>query len=590
MGSEATFFFQPGIPSRNNPNTPEETYALTGEIATYHAAELDRIGQFYYSEESFDDFYYGKGSTYPDVNGAVGILFEQASSRALRRETEQNGELTYAVSVRNQLATSISTLRGAIALRQRLLAHARDFYAQASGERSGAAYVINLGENRTRGQALAQSLARSRVRMFALEQDISAGGRTYRAGEAYVVPLAQTQGRLVKAAMERTLEYSDSLFYDVSAWTFPLAYGADVAEVARGVRMGAEVVPAYDGGSVTGGQARVAYAVRWNRYFAPRALRRMQEAGLRVRLAKSPFEAASGGARQQFDRGTLIVQARQGEITPDSVHAVVMMAAEMDHVEAFALNSGLTPSGNDLGSNDWPVLVAPSVAILAGEGTSSYGVGEVWHLLSERFGQEVSLIDPASLPSLDRYTTLILANGSYNSLSDENVERMKDWVRGGGVVIGLQGGAQWAARGGLLESPTRSSPPDSTAYPYAERDGARGAQALGGSILDLVVDPTHPLAYGYGARIPVFKSGTAVFAPDSTNSGVDVGRYDDTTPVLSGYASGAVRQRLAGAAALRASRLGRGRVILMDFNPAFRAFWYGTDGLLLNAVYFGGTF
>ncbi|OZC01890.1 M14 family zinc carboxypeptidase [Rubricoccus marinus] len=587
MGSESTFFFQPGIPSRNNPNTPEATYELTGAIARYHADELDRIGQFYYSEESFDDFYYGKGSTYPDVNGAVGILFEQASSRALRRETEANGELTYAVTVRNQLATSVSTLRAAIALRQRLLTHARDFYAE---DAASGAYVIGLGESRTRGQALAQALSRSRVKMYALEQDVTAGGRTYRAGEAYVVPLAQTQGRLVKAAMERVLTYTDSLFYDVSAWTFPLAYGADVAEVSRVPRMGAEMQPVYDGGRVVGGQARVAYAIPWGRYFAPRALRRMQEAGLRVRLAKSPFEAASGGSRRQFDRGTLIVQARQGEITPDSVHAVVMRAAEMDHVEAYALDSGLTPSGNDLGSNDWPVLVAPRVALLAGEGTSSYGVGEVWHLLSERFGQEVSLIDPAELPSLDGYTTLILANGSYNSLSDADIERMKAWVRGGGVVIGLQGGALWAARGGLLTSPTRSSPPDSTAYPYAERDGARGAQALGGSILDLVVDPTHPLAYGYGARIPVFKSGTAVFAPDSTNSGVDVGRYDAQTPVLSGYASGAVRQRLAGAAALRASSMGRGRVILMDFNPAFRAFWYGTDGLLLNAVYFGRTF
>ena len=591
MGSEATFFFQPGIPSRNNPNTPEATFALTGDIAQFHADELDRIGQLYYSQESFDDFYYGKGSTYPDVNGAVGILFEQASSRALRRQTVSNGELTYAHTVRNQLATSISTLRAAVSLRERLLRNARDFYATPTPR---GAYVIGLAERRTRGQALAQALARSRVRMYGLAEDVQAGGKTYRAGEALVVPLSQPQGRLVKAAMERTLEYGDSLFYDVSAWTFPLAYGADAAEVSRQPRLGAEVRPAFDGGRVVGGPARVAYAIRWNRYFAPRALRRLQEAGLRVRLAKSPFEASVEGDRQSFDRGTLVVQTRQTaspgrSLPPDSVHALVRRAAAMDHVEVFALNSGLTPSGNDLGSNEWPVLVTPRIAILAGDGASPYGVGEVWHLLSERFGQEVSLIDPARLPPLDGYTTLILANGSYGSLSEADVERMKGWVRAGGVVVAVQGGAQWAARGGLLDSPTRSTPPDSTAYPYAQRDEARGAQALGGSILDLTLDPTHPLAYGYGGSVPVFKSGTAVFAPDSTNSGVDVGRYAET-PVLSGYASREMRAKLSGAAALRAARLGRGRVVLMDFNPAFRAFWYGTDGLLLNAVYLGSTF
>ncbi|MEM6327753.1 MAG: M14 family zinc carboxypeptidase, partial [Bacteroidota bacterium] len=588
MGGEATFFFQPGIPSRNNPNTPARTFELTAEIATYHAAELDRIGQLYYSEESFDDYYYGKGSTYPDINGAVGILFEQGSSRALLRETEQNGLLTYPVTVRNQLATSISTLRAAVAMREDLLRHTRTFY---SATKPRGAYVIALDQQRSRGQALAQTLRRSRVQMYDLAGDTRVGGRTLSPGQALVVPLDQPQGRLVTAAMERVTTFTDSLFYDVSAWTFPMAYGADVTEVDRTPRLGAEVeTPAFDGGRVVGGEARVAYAIPWGRYFAPRALRRLHDAGLRVRLATSPFEAMSGGSLRTFDPGTLIVQTQQDRISSDTVHAVVARATRHDHVEAFALNSGLTPSGNDLGSRSWPVLRRPEIGLLAGNGTSQYGVGEVWHLLSDRFGQEVSLLDPDALPSLDRYTTLILPNGWYNTLDSSDVERMTRWVREGGVVIGIQGGAQWAARGGLLPSPPRSVPPDTTAYPYAMRDEARGAQALGGSILDLVLDPTHPLAYGYGDRVPVFKSGTGVFAPDSTNSGVDVGRYSASAPVLSGYASEEMRERLAGAAALRAARLGRGRVVLMDFNPSFRAFWYGTDGLLLNAIYFGRTF
>src|SRR5690606_5444531 len=155
--------------------------------------------------------------------GGVGILFEQASSRGLVRDTPEHGRLTYAFTVRNQVATSISTLRAAVALREDLLRHQRAFYADipASG-----AYVIGLDARRTRGQALRRTLRRSRVRVHALAGDVEAGGRRYRAGEALVVPLDQPQGRLVKAAMERTLAYADSLFYDVSAWTFPLAFGA----------------------------------------------------------------------------------------------------------------------------------------------------------------------------------------------------------------------------------------------------------------------------------------------------------------------------------------------------------------------------
>ena len=589
MGPEATFFFQPGIPSRNNPNTPAATFDLTGQIAAYHADELDRIGSLYYSEESFDDFYYGKGSTYPDINGGVGILFEQASSRALARDTDENGLLTYAFTVRNQVATSISTLRAALALREDLLTHQRDFYAErpASG-----AYLIGLDEHRTRGQALAQALRRSRVRVHTLSRDAEAGGRTYRAGEALVVPLDQPQGRLVKAAMERTLEYGDSLFYDVSAWTFPLAFGADVAEVGSAAGLlGPEAEADFDGGRLVGGRASVAYLVRWDRYFAPRALRRLQQAGVRVRLATSPFAASVAGTRTDFPAGTLVVPVRNAGAPTDSVHAAVARAAAEDHVEAFALASGRTPTGNDLGSRAWPVLEAPRVAILAGEGTSSYGVGEVWHLLSERFGQPVSLLDPEAVrrADLDAYTVLIAPNGSYSGLDSAAVARLGAWVRGGGVLIGTEGGARWAARSKLLGAETRAAPSDSTDRAYNQRDEARGAQAIGGSIFEVALDPTHPLGYGYSARVPVFKGDAALFEPGAPGSGVDVGVYT-AEPVLSGYVSEENLARLPGAAALKAARLGAGRVVLMDFNPVFRAFWWGTDGLLLNAVYLGHTF
>ena len=586
MGSEATFFFQPGIPSRNNPNTPPETFELTGAIAAYHAAELDRIGQLYYSEESFDDFYYGKGSTYPDVNGGVGILFEQASSRALLRDTDENGRLDYAVTVRNQLATSVSTLRAAVDLRERLLGHARDFYAQRPGR---GAWLIALDDRRTRGQALAQALARSRVQIYELAKDVDADGRRFRAGQAWVVPLDQAQGRLVQAAMERTLAYTDSLFYDVSTWTFPLAYGAHAAQTDRQPAVGAAVDPAFDGGRLVGGRARVAYLVPWTRYFAPRTLRRLQEAGLRVRLAQSPFQAVAGGRTESFERGTLVVPVQNAGAPPDSVHAVVARAVAQDHVEAFALASGLTPAGADLGSRSWPVLETPRVGLLAGDGTDANAVGEVWHLLSERFGQPVSLLDPAALPDLDAYTTLVLADGSYGGLDSTATARVRSWVRAGGVLVGTEGGARWAARAGLVDAPLRAAPTDSTARPYADRDAAAGAQAIGGSILQVDLDPTHPLAYGYPAQVAVFKAGAALFEPAASGSGLDVGVYA-AEPVLSGYASAQNRERLLGAAALKAARVGRGRVVLMDFNPAFRAFWRGTDGLLLNAVYFGGTF
>ncbi len=133
QGSNATFFFQPGVPSRVNPLTPAKNQELTAKLGEYHARYLDRIGSLYFTKENYDDFYYGKGSTYPDINGAVGILFEQASSRGHLQQTS-NGLLSFPFTIRNQFVTTLSTLRGAKELRTELLEWQREFYKTAMQE------------------------------------------------------------------------------------------------------------------------------------------------------------------------------------------------------------------------------------------------------------------------------------------------------------------------------------------------------------------------------------------------------------------------------------------------------------------------
>jgi hypothetical protein len=55
------FFYQPGIPSRVNPLTPKENQIITAQIGKFHEKRLSEIGSLFYSEEDYDDFYYGKG-------------------------------------------------------------------------------------------------------------------------------------------------------------------------------------------------------------------------------------------------------------------------------------------------------------------------------------------------------------------------------------------------------------------------------------------------------------------------------------------------------------------------------------------------
>ncbi|MEL6923747.1 MAG: M14 family zinc carboxypeptidase, partial [Bacteroidota bacterium] len=80
MGTNATYFFEPTEHyGAENPLVPRDNYDKLNELfAGYFAKAMDQIGSLYYSGESFDNSYPGYGSTYPDMQGGLGLLFEQA--------------------------------------------------------------------------------------------------------------------------------------------------------------------------------------------------------------------------------------------------------------------------------------------------------------------------------------------------------------------------------------------------------------------------------------------------------------------------------------------------------------------------------
>lgn len=599
MGTGSTFFFQPGIPSRNNPNTPERTYELTGALAEYHARVLDSVGAGYYTRESFDDFYYGKGSTYPDINGAIGILFEQASSRALIADSDA-GTLHYAFTVRNQFLTSLSTLEGAVALREEFLTHQRDFYADATrmADESGiGAWLIGKKRGLNRAQFLAQLLRRHRVEVYELADDVSVGGTSYAAGEAYVVPAAQPQYRLLNAAFERTLSYGDSLFYDVSTWTLPLAFDVDFHELGgdiddlRGVSLDQVML---DGGAVHGGPGDYAWILSWDAFFAPTALHELLDAGYAARMMQQDFTAVVDGQEVSFPRGSVVVPA-VGRLMPGeeadvpALESLVRDLVERYHVQVWAVDSGLTPDGPDLGATSAATLTAARIGLLTGPGTSSYQAGEAWHALSERFSLPVSLLDADRVSGMDlsRYTTIVVPGGFFG---DSETEALKSFARSGGHLLMLSGAVDYAVSNGFAQLEELSVDVDSLAEgrPYDEIGDVRGAQAVGGSIFSVDLDTTHPLTYGLPESLPVFHTGNEVY--ESTDESDFVfGRYAED-PLLSGYLSEEFADLLPSTVAATSGRFGRGRVTVFMDRLNFRAFWYGTQRLFMNAAVVGHNF
>lgn len=600
MGTNSTYFFQPGIPIRKNPLTPDRNVELTGKLAEFHGARLDEAGSLYYTEETFDDFYYGKGSTYPDANGAVGVLFEQASSRGHLQESV-NGPLSFPFTIKNQFITSLSTLEGSLALREDFLRYQGEFYRGSVPEAAQhpvKAYVFGDSRDRMRNRLLVELLRLHEIQVHALAETVTAGGETFEPGNAWVVPSAQAQHRLIRTIFEQPTEFADSSFYDVSAWTLPLSHGlpfAGLGAVSSGL-LGDPVDTVETAGRVIPAKSNVAWVFDWDEYYAPRALYRLLEGELRVRVATQPLHVETADGPRKFEVGAIVVPLGIQEVDAEGVAALMSEVATDDGVDIWAVQKGLTAEGVDLGSPSLRPLELPKLALVVGSGVNTYDAGHLWHLLDRRYELPVSLVDKRQINGLDlnRYTHLLLVSGRYDDFSEAFTDRLQNWVQQGGVVIAQVGAAAWADRilaGDSEEESARpSSEPSSEAEKkervrYADNRHDRAKSLISGAIFQVELDTSHPIAYGYRRdMLPVFRSSRQLM-PAPADPYTLVAAYTEE-PRLAGYVSDDNLAKLAGTSAVVAQRVGGGALVKMIDTQSFRGFWYGTDRLMLNSIFF----
>ena len=591
MGTNSTFFFMPGVPSRNNPLTPDRVFELTRELGTYHAAGLDSIGSLYFTEESYDDFYFGKGSTYPDVNGGVGILFEQASSRSHAQESE-HGVLTFPFTIRNQVVVSFTTLRGVAAMRSQLLQYQKDFYQNALQEAAQdpvQAYVFGSAEDPARTYHMAEVLQRHQIQLYRPQGSIQANDHTFTPESSYLVPMQQPQYRLVQALFEQRTSFTDSLFYDVSAWTFPLAYHLPFAELSDRQRVQGEPVDTlvFPQGKLVSGRSDYAYLIEPHGYYLHRALYRLLDAGVIVKVAAESLTDASGTS---FAAGTLLVSMGiQQEVPPDSVHRLMQKIANEDALTVHGVTTGLTGEGLDMGSRKFSRVRKPEVALLVEGGVSSYDAGEVWHLLDQRFAMPLSLLDMTQLSKIDlsRYTTLVMADGSYQGIGKSEQEKLKRWLEAGNTLVALQEAGKWLSDHNIGGFAYKKIPSDSVSTrPYALRDTYRGAQVIGGAIFEADIDLTHPVAYGITEeKIPILRDDDLMIERGRNPYAYPL--VYTNTPLLAGYIPDRKEEALRNTAAVGVTKSGKGTIIVFTDNPNFRAYWYGTNKVFMNSLFYG---
>lgn len=591
MGANSSFFFQPGVESRNNPLTPVKNYELTKEIAKFHAKELDNIGTFYFTEERFDDFYFGKGSSYPDINSGIGILFEQAGLRGHLRETD-NGEKSFAYAVKNQFSVSLSSMKAGLKLKSDLLNYQNEFYSSALKEAEKCpidAYIFGEKNDVTRLKIFVQLLQKHGIEVKKLKKDSKIDNVYFNKETSFLVETGQKQYRLIRSLFNPVNQFNDTTFYDVSTWTLPLSFNIKYKEIRNTkqlIELSAEKIgPEWNHAGSVSSDGNYALLLNWDEYYSPTALNKLSSSGLRTYVATKRFKIEGA----EYDYGTILIPMSEQKMPKNEILELAENLASEYDVHFTRVSTGLSQDGINLGSGSFRKITKPKVAILSGDGTHSYYVGEAWYMLDQRFDMSATLLDVNNLDRADLsdYTTIVLIARSLK-LSETNIQKFKTWIQNGGTLLAYGQSLNFLNSNDFLKAkliPQINFNSDSD-FSYAERSKIEDIHRIAGSIFEIEADLSHPLFYGYhDKKIPVFKNSSIAIEKDEKLF-ANPATYT-STPLLSGYSSPENLERISNSAYSLIQKAGSGQVIYLMDNPNFRGVWYGNTKIFANAVFFG---
>ncbi|RTR28932.1 M14 family zinc carboxypeptidase [Shewanella atlantica] len=593
MGRDQSYFFQPGVPSRTHPLTPRDNQVLTEKLAKFHQQALDELKQSYFSRQMFDDFYYGKGSTYPDINGSIGVLFEQARPRGQVQSTK-NGEIRLQEAIHNQVATSISSLKGSLALKDELLEYQSEFYQGRDktlkrGRQQG--FLIGAASNANRISDLSGLLEQHHIEFYYLTKTVTQGKLNFAAQTSLFIPVNQPQKSLLLAMFDNRTEFTDPTFYDVSSWNLEQAYHL---QLIRNTKLDIDVLskkrPKTSPFNVD--EQAVALLINWQQDNAAPVLQQLLQTGIRAKFAGKPFSIKVDGIDVNFPAGSLQIPLKQPGNSAAEITAKLTELQKQYTLDIASVNTSSSVSGIDLGSPDFHPMKPIKPLLVTGHGTNASEVGELWYYLDTKLAVPVTLVDVERLTrlTLSNYSHIILPGGSYSSLDEKFARKLGQFASLGGTIIAQKGALSWLNKGHLLKTDLKEARFynqlfDSTNLSFADREKLEARQSIGGAILELTLDPTHPLSFGIrGNRLPILKN-KALGLTETSTPFIVAAKYSEE-PLLSGYLAEEYQRSFSMSPAILLEPRGKGEIVILADNLMFRNIWLGSEKIYANALYF----
>lgn len=617
MGSNVEFYFDPPD-APWSPFFPEYARSWFNEFARAHADALDEAGFEYMSGERYNFYYPAYTTSFLTYQGAVGMLYEQGSTRGLAITRPDGTVRTLEDAMMQQFTAGWAAVRLTAERREELLL---DYYqahrdAVDDGRQGIRRYLITEQGDPNMVAELVNMLMRNGIEVHRTTADAQlrnvrdrygadVGTRQFAAG-SYVIEAAQPRNRFLRVLMEPDLEMPEDFlslareridraenprFYDITAWSVPLLFNVQAYSSRDGGNLPVELLsgPVRQSVDFPASPARYAYLIDGTQTSALSAAAHMRKMG--YRLSVTYMDTRMQG--RDYPRGTLVFRVGQN---PDSLQHTLREMAERYRLDVSTVDTGFADTGFlSLGSGETLLVAEPDIAIVADDPVNGYSFGWAWHTLDYVYDIPTTIVNNGSLGSmsLERFTTIVLpqvnnVSAFVSNLGEGGVERLQRWVREGGTLVNIGQSAD-IARDALSLTDLESY------YDVDEGEEEPRRFSVPGAFFSTTVDTHYWLTAGYEGNFPVLINSANVYrAPEreapSAARRLSVSVADEgASPLISGHAWPESLERLPGAAIAYEQLVGSGRVISLTEDVNFRGYWRGADRLFLNAVILGPT-
>jgi hypothetical protein len=622
MGPDVEFYFDPPD-EPYGPFFPDFARHWFGIFGEAYAEAFDDAGFEYMTRERYNFFYPGYTTSWGSYQGAVGMLYEQGSTRGLAIERADESVRLLSDALEQQYTTALTAVRTAAGRREELLTDYVDGLRSAvSDGRSGRVrYLIEPQGNAQLAAELVAMLRRNGIEVGRLTADARLTGLLDRDGTAqpdrefaagtYVVEAAQPLNRLVRALLEPDLPISEEFlarararedrgqnprFYDITAWSLPLLFDLSAYSSSDARALSVErVATAEAEASLPTEPAGYAYLIDGSQAASIAALVDLRQRGYRAAVTLKP--TSIGG--EEVSSGTVVLRVGQND---DGLDQAVRNVATRFALGLRAVDTGLSDPGYPaLGSADVLPVRTPEIALLSGHPVHGYSFGWAWYTLDQHYRVPITVRRVSTVAStpLHRFDVLVIphlfsSQGLAQRLGEGGLERIRRWVEDGGSLVAI-GSAVDFVREELELSGLRSwydvqTGRDKPGGDEKPVDPAKEPTPFDvpGAILRGQLDLETWLSAGYDDELPVLVTSRRIYlapeGPPDPRRRV-VGRYAEAESLrMAGHLWPESAERLPETVFLYEERLGRGRVILFAEDPNFRAYWRGANRLFLNAV------